>query len=185
MTTSITPALFFATWAETCGVRKSVLLAKWTQAPLFTAEFFDLPNALLAEVAVRLGQGLRFYAGYYSIDAIFFTDADRVHCAPTGQTWVQNIRIAFEHENYFDSGLFTETSHLMITRAELRVLVSYPGNEGKLDAELQSLAKIIKASNLAEDPAFLFIAGERITNFTDICWRGFVYSSGAFQPLNP
>lgn len=132
MTKAITPLRFFSVWVEACEARESVLLAKWTQAPLFTAEVFDLPNALLADVADGLGEGLCFYAGYYAIDAIFFTEADRVHCAPPGQTWVQNIRIAFEHENYFDSGLFTETSHLLISRAELRVLVSYPGNEDDL-----------------------------------------------------
>lgn len=173
---------FFASWNRACSARKALLLNKWSHASLFTAEVFDAENALVEELADELG--LHVYTGYYSIDAIFFKPEDRVHCAPPGQTWVQNVRIAFEHENFFNSGLFTEVSHLLITRADLRVLVSYPGNEAELTEELNNLARIISMSDVASDPSFLFITGSRISDNTDILWRGYTFRDHSLMPLS-
>lgn len=178
----LTPSVFFDLWKCTCEDRKIVLLNKWSQALHFTAEIFDAENDVVSELARKMK--LEVFTGYYSIDAIFFKPSDRVHCAPHGQTWVQNIRIAFEHENFFESGLFAETSHLLITRADLRVLVTYPGNDEELLSELKNLAQIISNSDLAEsDPAFLFITGKRINSNTDIEWRGFTFENNNFEPL--
>lgn len=179
----ISPSEFFEVWECACAARKTVLLNKWFQASYFTAEVFNGENDLVSELAAKLN--LEVFTGYYSIDAIFFKPSDRVHCSPPGQTWVQNIRIAFEHENFFGSGLFAETSHLLITRADLRVLVTYPGNDEELFLELNNLARIISESDLAAtNPAFLFIAGKLINGKTDIEWQGFTFDNNQFQLLN-
>jgi hypothetical protein len=60
----------------------------------------------MAEIASRMS--LRSYCGYYSIDAILFAERDLVPNIPIGTTWVR--RVAFEHENDFNSGLFQEVS---------------------------------------------------------------------------
>jgi hypothetical protein len=182
-TNQISARSFFEAWKRICERRKPKLLAAWTSCPNYTAEIFDVEDAVVRELADELK--LTVYSNYYSLDAIFIQNqSDRVHCAPPTQNWFQNVRIAFEHENIFRSGLFRETSHLLIIRAELRVLVSYPEDESDLNAELTNLSTIISNSGLADaDPAFLFIIGERIDSNTDIRWRAYAYQQNRLLPL--
>jgi len=179
----ITAQQFFEAWKKVCESRKPRLLKEWELCPNYTAEIFDADGAVIQGLAEELK--LDAYQSYYSIDAIFVNKTnDRVHCAPKTQNWFQNIRIAFEHENIFRSGLFQEVSHLLITRANLRVLVSYPDNEGDLESELVKLAQIISDSDLAEtDPAFLFIVGERINSNTNILWQAYIYRDNKLLPM--
>src|ERR1700733_8693010 len=150
--TTISALSFFESWKRVCETRKENLLAAWDRGSDYTSEIFDVRDeAVIVQMERELE--LKAYGNYYSLDAIFIDDGDRVHCAPTSQNWFQNIRVAFEHENYFRSGLFQEVSHLLITRADLRVLVTYPNNEDELEVELKKLAQIITASDLADsDP---------------------------------
>jgi len=180
----ITPEQFFSAWKRVCEIRKSRLLNEWTVFPNYTAEIFDVDGAVIKAIAKELM--LDVYGSYYSIDAIFIDEkTDRVHCAPKKQNWFQNIRVAFEHENSFRSGLFQEVSHLLITRADLRVLVSYPENEQDLNGELKTLARVISDSGLAEsDPAFLLIAGERIDSNTNIRWHAYTYQQNQLLPMS-
>jgi len=172
---------FFDAWKRVCSHRKDTLLALWDRRPNYTSEIFYIENSVVAELAS--GFPLQAYCDYYSLDAIFFEKADRVHCCPLGQTWVQNVRVAFEHEHSFRSGLFKEVSHLCITRAELRVLVTYPeGNP--LEAELEALARIISEANLPEsETSFLIITGARIESDTDIEWSAHTYEARRFIEL--
>ena len=178
----ISPDQFFDAWHRVCSRHKEALLAKWKNAGEFTSEIFYIERSVTAEIAGELG--LEFYRNYYSLDAIFFFPSDRVYCAPAGQTWVQNIRIAFEHENFFMSGLFQETSHLLITRADLRVVVSYPDNDKDLASEKAKLTRILNESDLARgDAAFLLITGRRIKSDADIEWQAFTHQENEFRPL--
>jgi len=176
---------FFEVWKCVCARRTARLLEVWSlSGKVYTAEILDVENAVIQEIAAKLG--LKVYCGYYHLDAIFYKEhGDRVHCAPQGQTWVQNIRIAFEHENHFNSGLFTETSHLLITRADLRVLVTYTEEpeETDLKRELKNLGQIIAESDLSADPAFLFIVGKRIDSQKEVEWRAFTFENKQLQPL--
>ncbi len=184
----ITPKAFFDAWVKVSEERKAVLLAKWVSYAQYTAEIFDGKDFFVKAVAGKLDpepRNLDVYCGYYSLDAVFFKEKDRVACAPEGQNWFQNIRIAFEHENDFNDALFQEVSHLMITRADLRVLVSYPGNEAELTKQLKCFAEIIGRANFAgADPAFLFIAGQRDSSRTNIIWRSYVYDGTAVSPVS-
>lgn len=116
---------FFASWKHICEAEKDLLIKLWHRRKEYTAKIFDHEESVVDQVADELG--LKPYCGYYCIDAIFFEENGLVDCRPVGQTWVQRIRIAFEHEHSFCSGLYQEVSHLCITRADLRVLVTYPG----------------------------------------------------------
>ncbi|MBN8712258.1 MAG: hypothetical protein BGO12_18035 [Verrucomicrobia bacterium 61-8] len=184
----ITSPAFFEAWVAVSAERKAALLEKWVSYAQYTAEIFDGKESFVKAVAGKLvdaSRGLDVYCGYYSLDAVFFEETDRVHCAPDGQNWFQNIRIAFEHENDFNDALFQEVSHLMITRADLRVLVSYPGNEVELTKQLECFAEIIGRANFAgADPAFLFIAGQRDSSLTNIVWRSYVYDGKEMIPLS-
>ena len=176
---------FFSLWVDVCNERHDVLLRDWHSAPLFTAHVFTEPSALIEVVAGRLG--LRSYCGYYSIDAILFGDLDLVPGLPPGTTWVRRIRVAFEHENYFDSGLFQEVSHLLITDCDLRVVVSYPGNPTSLQEQLDYLHSIIagtdRSDQIADSGAFLFIAGWRDLTPGRIEWWGYVYERTQWRRL--
>lgn len=183
---------FFTAWQAECSVQRKVLLEAWDSSPDYTAAVLrNYPaGSVVAEVGRRLN--LATYCEYYGLDAIFFADRnerndrnDRVHCSPLGQTWVHTIQVAFEHENHFASGLFQEVSHLLITRADLRVLVTYPEAYPE-QPELGRLSQIIKAANLG-DQTFLLITGRRVTgpdgNGVEIKWTGRVHQGGSWVEL--
>ena len=178
-------AQFLDLWTEVCTTQHATLYSDWPHAPAFTADIFTGPTSVIETIAARLG--LRAYCGYYSIDAILFSEQDLVPGSPVGQTWVRRIRIAFEHENFFTSGLFQELGHLLITDCDFRVFVSYPGNTNDLDAELQYLHSIVAGSDRAEDIAaarsLLFIVGWRDTTKGTIEWWGYVYEQPAWRRL--
>lgn len=175
----VTPQAFFDAWVKVSQERKAVLLEKWVSYSQYTAEIFDGEGSFVKAVAHKLDPDplkIDVYCEYYSLDAVFFAESDRVCCAPKGQNWFQNVRIAFEHENEFNDALFQEVSHLLITRADLRVLASYPGNDVELDEQRERFGEIIKGANFAgTDPAFLFIAGQRNPSLTKIIWRAYAY----------
>ena len=100
-------------------------------------------------------------------------------------TWIRRIRIAFEHENYFNSGLFQEVSHLLITDCDLRVLVSYPNKRDEFDSQLVYLHSIIagtdRSNQIAETGAFLFISGWRENDTIE--WSGYVYERTQWRKI--
>lgn len=168
---------FFHAWVEECQERYVDLFNAWPRGREFTRQIFDEPRSLLAHVGRRLN--LRTYCGYYHTDAILYRDADLVPLAPTGQTWVRRVRVAFEHENNFSSGLFQELSHLMILDADLRVLVFYPPNPSELDSELRYLHDVVTGSSrstqFAMSASILLIAGYQFHNPERIEWQGYVF----------
>jgi hypothetical protein len=186
-TQPITSTEFFAAWVETCGRRFETLSRDWSNGPAFTAHIMDEPESVIRAVAKRLNRDLECYCGYYCIDAILFNKGDRVPDAPPGQTWVRGIRVAFEHENFFTSGLFQEISHLLITRCDLRVLVSYPDSDDDLAQELQRLRRVVsgsdQAESISETRSLLFITGGRDCTTSAIQWRGHVYSHGGWEEI--
>ena len=185
MNTSEQAKAFFKFWMDACGQRREVLSRDLSNAPLFTAHVLNERNSIIDVVAAAMN--LRCYSGYYSIDAVLFKDPeDLVPNAPPGTTWIRRIRVAFEHENFFNSGLFTEVSHLLITDCDLRVLVSYPESEDDLDYQLKYLHEIIagtdRSKQISEASSFLFIVdtvGKRLE------WQAYVYRSDAWQSLPP
>ena len=167
-------------------MQEAALLKVWETSPNFTAAMLrnSPPGSVVSNVGCRLS--LETYCDYYFIDAVFFDRVtDRVHCSPIGQTWIDRIQVALEHENHFKSGLFKEASHLLITRADLRVLVTYPEAFDE-NPELDSLATVIHESHLA-DPSFLLITGKRIPSdlgkWDGVEWVGRIYSAGGWVPV--
>ncbi len=157
------------------------LTESWRKPSIFTSLVHSPDKGVLARVAEKLG--LRCYlSNYYSIDAIFYEKRDLVQDRPSGSTWVTGISVAFEHENHYKSGLYKEVSHLLITNADLRVLVIYP-NHGIEDDEVSKVRRVISESRHATDVAkgmnFLLIMGEE----TDFTWQGYVYTEDDWDCL--
>lgn len=179
----INPGSFFSAWISVCKSRERDILDNWETATDYTTLILGgNPDAIVAQVAQKLdptGQ-LRTYSDYYALDAVFYAEGeDLVVPRPIGSTWIQNVRVAFEHENFFTSGLFQETSHLLITRAELRVLVTYPEHY-PVAPELDRLSAVIAGSGLA-DPAFLLITGQRkddADNSRTVEWLAYTFQEG-------
>jgi hypothetical protein len=182
---AITSTDFFAAWVETCDQRLLLLSSAWSNCPLFTAHILDEPKSVIKTLAEHFK--LECYCGYYCIDAILFHYRDRVPAAPPGQTWVRGIRVGFEHENFFASGLFQEVSHLLITQCDLRVLVSYPDSDDQVAPELERLHSIISGTDQSESisqaRSFLFITGERNPATGAIKWHGRVYEREGWQEV--
>jgi hypothetical protein len=177
----VSPARFFEVWKQVCGTQQGDLVAAWKCGNHdYTTQVLHANGAVLAETAKKLE--LHVNSNYYSLDAIFTYERDKVTCAPETQNWFQNIRVAFEHENSVCSGLFKEVSHLLITRADLRVLVTYPDKEDFSD-ELKQLAEIIRNSDLAKtDPVFLLITGW-LNKFQEIEWSAFTFQRSELLPM--
>lgn len=173
----------FKLWVDACNHRREALLRDFKNSPLFTAHVLTDEDSVIG--AVARGMGLEWYCGYYCIDAILFKKEDLVPGSPPNTTWVRRIRVAFEHENYFNSGLFQEVSHLLITDCDLRVLVSYPESESDLDYQKRYLHEIIngtdRSKQISEAASFLFIV-EAGTPDT-FAWDAYLFRSDDWQSL--
>lgn len=176
---------FLHLWVDACVQRHEILFRDWPNCSAFTSHVFTGSDSIIETIAQCCR--LRCYNNYYAIDSILYEDTDLVPGSPSGETWVRRIRIAFEHENNFASGLFQEVSHLMITDCDLRVVVSYPNSEQELDSELNYLHSVIAGSDraiqLADSGAFLFIAGWRNLEAGSIQWDGYVYDRTKWRRL--
>jgi len=185
MTTSPTATSFFNLWVQTCTAQFTILYRDWANPPVYTADILSGPTSVMGVIETKLG--LHGYSDYYHIDEILYADRDLVPGIPAGQTWVRRIRVAFEHENFFQSGLFQELSHLLITDCDLRVLVSYPGSEDELNFQLQYLHSVVagsdRASGIAASHSLLLIVGWRDTTKGTIEWWGYVYEEPAWLRL--
>jgi len=186
MTTTIKADQFFTLWKETCEARHATLLRDWNNCRDFTSHVLHGSDSMIATIASRLG--LNFQCNYYFIDAILFTDSDVVPSPPDGEKWVRRIRIAFEHENYFRSGLFSETSNLLIIDCDLRVLISYPANITVLRKELDYLHGVVSGSDrataISDAESLLFIIGWPGTTNGMIDWEGYIYTQDSWQRLS-
>jgi len=90
------------------------------------------------ELADRLS--LLVQPEYYSLDYAFYSKEDLVpkNCCTWNKAdtmWLKRIRVAFEHENKLDgkAGGYQEFSHLLLTKADAKVLVGYGESQESYD----------------------------------------------------
>jgi len=166
---------FFVAWEESVDKCKDYLSKIWRKNPAYTSHIFS-QNGILDLVAQKLG--LLYYPNYYFIDAVFYKPEDVIK---ENEFWFRDIRIAFEHENNFRSGLYKEVSHLLTTNADLKVLVSYPN--GEIDDELDYLHSIIsksrQAKTISDNKSFLLILGYE----EKFCWEGRFYNENGWDSI--
>lgn len=156
-----TPSLaFLNAWKEAVQARAAHLKEVWRDRKRYTDAILGGEVPLVSNVADKLG--LKCYpSDYYSLDAVFYRDQDRVQFTPPHQYWFRGSEVAFEHEKDFISGLFQEVAHLLLTNARLRVLVAYPNS--KMEQELSHLHSVIAGSwdarEISDREDFLLIFG--------------------------
>lgn len=171
---------FYNLWLETVNNRKAALLKIWRKTSDFTQYIKGSDNSVVDEIGKKLGL-LTYQQDYYSIDTIFYKPEDLSPKIKPNTYWFRDIRIAFEHENNFNSGLYQEVSHLLITSCDLRVLVTYPQYE--TDDMLESLHEIIKGNrnskNISDEENFLIIFGYE----TGFEWEAYVYKETNWKKL--
>jgi len=176
----ITSSEFFKSWLKVVNSKKNELLKVWNKAKDYTAAILGNEDSVICEIAKDLNLNA-YPKDYYSIDAILYKEEDRVPEIPKEYYWFRAIRIAFEHENDFNSGLYQEVSHLLITKCDLRVLVSYPN--GEIDSQLDYLHKIIKGTDSAKELSakenFLIIFGYE----NGFQWEGFVFKLDSWKRI--
>ncbi len=176
----ISSKIFHDHWLTVVNKRKGNLLKIWRTASDFTSYIKGSEDCVLKEVSELLG--LKYKNEYYSIDTVFYSEEDLVPNIPEGSTWLKNIQIAFEHENFFNSGLYKEIAHLLIVNCRLKVLVTYYP-QGDYETELDTLHTIIKTSTdskkISDNESFLIIIGDE-KNFK---WDGYSYHEDDWKLL--
>jgi hypothetical protein len=176
----ISSSAFYNAWFETVNGRKEHLLKIWRTWNEYTLHIKGDENCIIEEVAQKLNL-LCYPRDYYAIDTILYKQEDLVPKINEGTYWFRDIRVAFEHENNFNGGLYQEVSHLLIVNADLKVLVTYPNGETK--SQLNYLHEIItgnrQSKTIAEEESFLIIFGYE----NEFAWEGFVYKEEGWKRL--
>jgi hypothetical protein len=174
-------SFFFSSWIDTVENRKEELLKNWRKAKEFTYLIKGSENSVVDEIARKLDL-LTYPQDYYSIDTIFYKPEDLTPNRRPNTYCLRDMRIAFEHENAFNSGLYQEVSHLLIINCDLRVLVAYPNYEP--DEMLSQLHEIIKGNRNSIENSdkenFLIIFGYH----TGFAWEGYVYKENDWKKLH-
>lgn len=177
---TITSRDFYKTWLQTVNQNKTQLIEKWRSNTEFTSFMIYEKDSIVCQISEKLDL-LCYNNDYYSIDAVFYKSEDLVPEIGPNQIWLRDIKIGFEHENHFKSGLYQEVSHLLLTNAELKVLVSYPNNEP--DEQLKYLHEIIintrHASELSKNESFIIILGYE----TGFAWEGYIFNEAGWVKL--
>ncbi|HLP64755.1 hypothetical protein [Flavobacterium sp.] len=167
---------FFQAWLNVVEQpeRLATLKTIWSNYSEFTNEIITNENSVIDDISKTIG--LKVYKrNYYSLDAIFYNVEDKVPETNSNTYWFKDIEIAFEHENTYNNNLFQEVAHLLITRCNLRVLVSYPQNDKEPVSNY--LHKVISSCNIANEISvkenFLFILGYHYDGKCE--WEGWIY----------
>ena len=176
---------FYKLWLDVTKTQQAKVFETFTNNPVYTSTLIYDENSIIKNIAKNLG--LISYNDYYCLDVVLFKENDLVPLIPKGQTWIRKIRIAFENENFFRSGLFQEVGHLLITNCDLRVIVSYPNGDEELDDELKRLHGIIAgvdiAKSIAQENSFLFIVGWLDVPSKEVLFDGYVYKDEKWERL--
>ena len=172
---------FYHAWLDSVTSRKEHLLEIWRNAKVYTGYIIGDEDSVIREVASSLN--LECYTrNYYSLDAILYQPEDKTPRKDPNSYWFRDIRVAFEHENNFKSGLYKEVSHLMITNCDLKVLVTYPN--GDTENELKYLHDVISGSrqsnSISDGESFLIIFGYE----NGFEWEGYIYKLANWKKIS-
>ena len=171
---------FYNQWCNTLYLRKEEFIPLGFNSKAITGLIFKSENSIISELANKFN--LNCHCEYYFLDAIFYANEDVIKEKKNNGLFLREIRIAFEHENYFNSGLYKELSHLLITNADLKVLVSYPGGYDLIE-ELEYLHTLIKGNTkseiISEEESFLIILGHE----ANCTWQGYIYKEDNWKKI--
>ena len=171
---------FYREWLNAVKNRKDEMLALWKNSRDVTYFIMGSENSIINKIANAFDL-LAYEQDYYCIDTILYELNDLVPGIKPNTFWFRDIKVAFEHENKFNSGLYQEVSHLLLTNCDLKVLVTYPDYEP--DAELAYLHSIIKGSKhskeISDRENFLIVFGYE----NKFEWEGYLYKETNWQKI--
>ena len=180
----VTSHQFYRVWHEIVLNRKDEMLKIWRNNSKYTSCIKGYDNSIISEIANKL-ELISYEKDYYSLDSILYKIEDLTPEIGENSFWFRNIRVAFEHENDFNGGLYQEVSHLTITNCDLRVLVTYPNcGEDGVNEELNYFHEIIRGNsqskNISDDESFLIIFGYE----DGFNWDGFIFKEDSWLKIN-
>lgn len=179
----ITSNYFFYTWLKVINKpeRFETLKRIWRDNTSYTNEIITRENSVIEEVGKLLN--LECYdRNYYSLDAILYNKSDKIPNIKENTYWFKDIEVAFEHENNYNNNLYQEVAHLLITRCNLRVLVTYPQYEKEPVSDY--LHEIISSCSIATEISkkenFLLIFGYEKGHE----WEGWIYKKNKWKLIS-
>lgn len=120
----------------------------------------------ISMIVEKLAETLQLHVKheYYSIDHVFYKDEDLVeHHANTWvispqSEWLKHFRIILEHENHLDgnSGGYQEFSHLMVTKADSKILIGCGNRFDDYDIYAKDYQSLMSSQDYDAQP-ILFI----------------------------
>ncbi|HIF9108752.1 hypothetical protein [Photobacterium damselae] len=181
---SISSKEFWNAWKNVVLKRHDEICANWCDNPSYTKMIISNENSVVMDVAKELSIHC-FNGDYYSTDSVFYSDDDII--PEVNGVWLRDMRIAFEHENSFNSGLYQEVAHLLLLNSDLKVLVTYPyDNDEELESkELDYLHGVISgnrhANLISDTESFLIIFGygEEMPRK----WLGLIFKKDDWKPI--
>ena len=188
MENKISASEFFKCWVINSGEIKNEIYSLWkTKKKELTKLILDPETGIINNVASYFNlKNYSYGYGYYYVDSVFYMpDEDRVIFGNQDNTWLRKIRVAIEHENNFRY-LFTEYCRLIITKTELKVLISYPIKGDKWKNEINELKELLADKNgiqLIKNNSFLLILAFENELKNAFTWRGFVYNKNEWEEV--
>ena len=171
---------FYNQWCKTLQERRTEFITIGFNSKAVTSFMLKEENSIINTIAKEFN--LNSCCEYYSLDAILYANEDKITDKESNGLFLSEIKVAFEHENFFNSGLYQEISHLLITNADLKVLVTYPGGYDT-KKEITYLYEIIKRNSksdyISSEENFLLILGNEI----DCTWEGFIYKEDGWKKI--
>lgn len=184
----ITAQQFYQAWLEVIGNNQERIKQHWYSRKDYTQLVIHDNASLIMQVGEKLGLAC-YNADYYNLDSILYHKEYRLDPEKYKGYYLPHICVAFEHENDFFSGLFQEVTHLLITKSQLRVLVSYPYSfEVKcvndiLDDLHRIIASTPDADDIAKKKSFLLILGHDSEQGSLNSWKGLIFTEGKWREL--
>ncbi|SMP61072.1 hypothetical protein SAMN06298221_11295 [Sphaerochaeta associata] len=140
------------------------------------------------ELADRLS--LLVQPEYYSLDYAFYSREDLVpkNCCTWNKAdtiWLKRIRVAFEHENKLDgqAGGYQEFSHLLLTKADAKVLVGYGESQESYYPYALDYQKLM--TNSDTDPVLFIGEYAPIAGVDDLKFESYLISSLQILKFDP
>ena len=179
---TINSKVFFSAWTNVIKQRINEVEAIWDgELKEYTSFIKGNADCILNDVSHELGL-LCYPHDYYSIDSILYAAEDRISGLGEHNYFFRDMRVAFEHENIFKSGLYKEVAHLLLMNCDLKVLVTYPNVIDYTD-EMNYLHGIIKGNRnsqeIAEKDGFLIIFGFDEGHR----WEGFIFKEDEWMKI--
>jgi len=146
---------FAISWEKICSDERDALLKIWDNKSEYTSKILYGNDSIVKKIAKDFS--LECYsecrAGYYGIDAVFYEEKYKIE--NFSGVWLRKIKISLEHEND-SSYLFQETSRLLTSNAELKVLISYTNLENN-KSKNKLLCDLAKYLEETEDNILLIL----------------------------